>query len=417
MESTACSNTIGTADGVSAWSMSDDQLTTALLDNQAALHRHEARRLELIREADARNLAVSAGAANTAQWVAGVLRVPSAEAGAMVKLASHLDAELPATAQALADGQISVPHARVISRVVQLLPSHISTPELRSEVEATLLERAATFDPKVLGKVGNHLLMVVAPDLADQVLELKLKQEEASAERDRFLRMSFDETSGTWRVTARLPKVVGERLKLVLDPLAAPQPGPDGRDTRLPEQRNVDALDEACRRLLADKLVPSHGGNPTQLVVTVTNTGGRTLHTGIELSRKLVDQLMCEADRTYLVKPEHQPGRVTLLTDTQQRLFQGKLRRLLELRDGGCAFPGCDRPPGWCHAHHVVPWSKGGPTTRDNGVLLCGYHHRLIHQGAWQVRIALDGLPEFLPPDWIDPKQRPLRNHRFAPAA
>ncbi|MBM7784524.1 HNH endonuclease signature motif containing protein [Tenggerimyces flavus] len=417
MESTTCSNTIDTADGVSAWSMTDDQLATALLDNQAALHRHEARRLELIREADSRNLAVSAGAANTAQWVAGVLRVPSAEAGAMVKLASHLDAELPATARALAEGEISVPHARVISRVVTMLPPQISTPELRSEVEATLLESAATFDPKVLSKVGNHLLEVVAPDLADQVLELKLKQEEASAERDRFLRMSFDESSGTWRVTARLPKVVGERLKLVLDPLAAPQPGPDGRDTRFPEQRNVDALDEACRRLLAERLVPSHGGNPTQLVVTLTNTGGRTLHTGIELSRKLVDQLMCEADLNYLVKPEDQPGRVTLLTDTQQRLFQGKLRRLLELRDGGCAFPGCDRPPGWCHAHHLTPWSQGGPTTRDNGVLLCGYHHRLIHQGAWQVRIARDGLPEFLPPDWIDRQRRPLRNRRFATAS
>ncbi|MBM7787715.1 HNH endonuclease signature motif containing protein [Tenggerimyces flavus] len=417
MESTTCSNTTGTADGASAWSMSDADLATALLDNATQLNQLQGQQLELIREADARNLAVTAGAANTAQWVAGKLRVPTAEAGAMVKLASHLDAELPATAQALARGEISLPQVRVISRVVQMLPSHIATPELRSEVEATLLKNAAIFDPKVLSKVGNRLLETVAPDLADQVLELKLKQEEASAERDRFLRMSFDETSGTWRVTARLPKLVGERLKLVLDPLAAPQPGPDGRDTRFPEQRNVDALDEACRRLLAERLVPSHGGNPTQLVVTLTNTGGRTLHTGIELSRKLVDQLMCEADLTYLVKPEDQPGRVSLLTDAQQRLFQGKLRRLLELRDGGCAFPGCDRPPGWCHAHHVVPWSKGGPTTRDNGVLLCGYHHRLIHQGTWQVRIARDGLPEFLLPDWIDPQRRPLRNHRLTPAA
>ncbi|MBM7789809.1 HNH endonuclease signature motif containing protein [Tenggerimyces flavus] len=414
MESTICSNGIA---GAAAWSMSDDQLTTALLDNQTALHKHEARRLELIREADGRNLAVTAGAANTQQWVAGMLRVPPAEAGAMVKLASHLDSELPATTQALADGDISVGHARVISRVVTMLPPQISTPELRSRVEATLVERSATFDPVTVRQLGNRLLETVAPDLADQVLEQKLKLDEAHAERGRFFRMSYDETTGTWPVNGRLPKVVGERLKLVLDPLAAPQPGPDGRDTRLPEQRNVDALDEACRRLLADKLVPSHGGNPTQLVVTVTNTGGRTLHTGIELSRKIVDQLMCEADRTYLVKPEDQPGRVTLLTDTEQRLFQGKLRRLLELRDGGCAFPGCDRPPGWCHAHHLTPWSEGGKTSRDNGVLLCGYHHRLIHQGAWTIRLARDGLPEFLPPDWIDPSRTPLRNHRFVPAA
>ncbi|MFC3764602.1 HNH endonuclease signature motif containing protein, partial [Tenggerimyces flavus] len=334
-----------------------------------------------------------------------------------VKLARHLDADLPATTAALQAGEISLDHARVVSKTVHLLPSEVSTPELRARVDATLAEEAKTFDARTLHTVGNHVLDNIDPDLADHVLEKKLTREEARAHRDRFFRMGWDETTGTWRVAGRLPKVVGERLKLVLDPLAAPQSGPDGRDTRTPEQRYADAIGEACRRLLAEQLVPSHGGNPTQLVITVTRTGGRTLHTGIELSRKLVEQLMCEADRAFLVKPDDQPGRVSILTDTQQRLFQGKLRRILELRDGGCAFPGCDRPPGWCHAHHVVPWSKGGPTTRDNGVLLCGYHHRLIHQGAWQVRIALDGLPEFLPPDWIDPQRQPLRHHRLTPAA
>jgi hypothetical protein len=105
------------------------------------------------------------------------------------------------------------------------------------------------------------------------------------------------------------------------------------------------------------------------------------------------------------------------VTDEQERLFQKKLRRLLEHRDGGCAFPGCDRPPAWCHAHHIVPWSKGGPTTLGNGVLLCGYHHRLVHQGQWTVRLARDGLPEFVPPKWIDAQRTPIRNHRHTPAA
>ncbi len=150
-------------------------------------------------------------------------------------------------------------------------------------------------------------------------------------------------------------------------------------------------------------------------MVAATETGGRTLPNGIDISRYEVDLLGCEADIAYLVKPEHQPGRVTLLTDKQQRLFQGRMRRLLELRDQGCAFPGCDRPPNWCHAHHLTPWSKGGPTTRDNGVLLCGYHHRLIHRGACTVRLARDGLPEFLPPDWIDTSRTPRRNR--TPAA
>ncbi len=257
--------------------MTSDELATALLDNETALRQHQARRIELLREADARNLGVAAGAANTQQWVAGLLRMSAAEAGGLVKLARHLDAELPATTAALQAGKISLDHARVISKTVHLLPSGVSTPDLRARVEATLAGEAKTFDAKTLHKVGNRVLEAIDPDLADRILEKKLQLEEARADRDRFFRMPWDEASGTYRVFARLPKVVGEELKLALDPLAAPQPGPDGRDARTAEQRFADALGEAVHRLLAERLVPSHGGNPTQLVVTVTRTGGRTL--------------------------------------------------------------------------------------------------------------------------------------------
>jgi hypothetical protein len=91
-------------------------------------------------------------------------------------------------------------------------------------------------------------------------------------------------------------------------------------------------------------------------------------------------------------------------------LFSGPIRRALVLRDGGCAFPGCDRPPRWCDGHHVKHWADGGPTCLDNAVLVCGFHHRLLHHGGWHVRIAADRLPEFLPPAWIDPAQVPRRN-------
>ena len=83
------------------------------------------------------------------------------------------------------------------------------------------------------------------------------------------------------------------------------------------------------------------------------------------------------------------------------------IRRALEVRDRGCAFPGCDRPPGWADAHHIVHWADGGQTSIDNLVLLCGAHHRVIHHDDWTVRIAANGLPEFLPPRWIDPTQTP----------
>jgi hypothetical protein len=46
----------------------------------------------------------------------------------------------------------------------------------------------------------------------------------------------------------------------------------------------------------------------------------------------------------------------------ERRLITGPLRRALVLRDRGCAFPGCDRPPRWCDAHHITHWANGGPT-------------------------------------------------------
>ena len=51
-----------------------------------------------------------------------------------------------------------------------------------------------------------------------------------------------------------------------------------------------------------------------------------------------------------------------------------------------------------CHAHHIHHWTDGGITSLDNLVLLCGHHHRTIHHTPWQVRLAHDRQPEFLPP-------------------
>lgn len=129
---------------------------------------------------------------------------------------------------------------------------------------------------------------------------------------------------------------------------------------------------------------------------------------GHKLSPELVEELMCEAERAFVLQDHLKPGRVHM-TDPK-RLFAGKLRRLLEERDGGCAFPGCGRKPHRTHAHHILAWSKGGPTTLANGVLLCGHHHRVIHQGRRTVRIAGDGKPEFIPPHYIDPDRHPLHH-------
>jgi hypothetical protein len=73
------------------------------------------------------------------------------------------------------------------------------------------------------------------------------------------------------------------------------------------------------------------------------------------------------------------------------------LRRAVATRDGHCRFPGCDRPQGWCDAHHVEHWADGGPTALSNLVLLCRPHHRLVHHG-FRVQMV-DGRPGFFRPD------------------
>jgi hypothetical protein len=107
---------------------------------------------------------------------------------------------------------------------------------------------------------------------------------------------------------------------------------------------------------------------------------------------------------------------VPLDVGREHRLVTPGLRRAVVARDRCCTFPGCDRPPSWCVAHHIVHWVDGGPTSLDNLVLLCQRHHTLIHHGEWAVRLGPDQLPEFIPPFWIDPIGTPRRNpHTLRP--
>lgn len=78
------------------------------------------------------------------------------------------------------------------------------------------------------------------------------------------------------------------------------------------------------------------------------------------------------------------------------RLASAAQRRAVEVRDRGCVFPGCDRPASWCDVHHVLWFSRGGPTTVGNLALLCPVHHALVHTGQWEVTM-LDGIPHVRP--------------------
>jgi hypothetical protein len=136
--------------------------------------------------------------------------------------------------------------------------------------------------------------------------------------------------------------------------------------------------------------------------------GRGTLDSGALVDAGTVRRWACDAEIVPMVLgSKSEPldvGRVS-------RTVPDALRRALNLRDGGCAFPGCTRRPRRCHAHHVNHWVDGGPTCLANLVLLCRFHHQLIHHGHWTVTM-IDALPWFTPPAWNDPDRTPVLGGR-----
>ncbi|HEY9498015.1 MAG TPA: hypothetical protein VIQ78_03235, partial [Terrimesophilobacter sp.] len=91
----------------------------------------------------------------------------------------------------------------------------------------------------------------------------------------------------------------------------------------------------------------------------------------------------------------------------EERLFTGRQKIALAARDGGCLWPDCDKSPGWTEAHHINQWAQGGRTDLCDGVLLCRYHHMLLHNNHWNILRKGTGYWLIPPPD-IDPEQTPI---------
>jgi hypothetical protein len=170
-----------------------------------------------------------------------------------------------------------------------------------------------------------------------------------------------------------------------------------------------DALIGVAQHGLDTDLPPQSHGAPTRLILTVglqeLKTGlagaavtGTTTQTTAEtgLSVATLRRLACDAEIIPAVLGSRGEP---LDVGRASRLVTAAIWVALTLRDRHCAFPGCDRPPLMCHAHHIRHWIFGGETKLSNLVLLCGHHHRVIHNTPWEVRLNPDDhQPEFRPP-------------------
>jgi hypothetical protein len=235
-----------------------------------------------------------------------------------------------------------------------------------------------------------------------------------------------------------LDPVTGELLRTALDAFTATPDRPDADAERGPGQRRVDALGDLCRAAL-DRSAAGSGQQRPHVTVTVaweTLRGPLTRpapSTGSGRSPFAAVPVGSGGGLARLASPSAQPGAVALLgaggepvgAETARRLACdagivpavlgsagepldiGRLtrtvptgmRRALHLRDRGCRFPGCDRPGHRCDAHHLRHWSRGGATSMENLVLVCPFHHWLIHEGRWRVdyHAASNTLTAFRP--------------------
>lgn len=376
----------------------------------------------LIEQLDSRGVACERGARTTATLLTQTLQISPGEAGARVRAAQLLGPRRMITGEALApqftevahaqaQGRLSSQHAQVITATIEALPDAVAD-QWAKLVESTLVDEAYRRHPDSLKQAARTLTDRLDPDgiLADERDHVRRRDVTVTRGRD-----------GSGRIDGRLTPALTEKLLAVLDPLAAPNPIDvhGTRDLRTPGQRRHDALETALDRLLTSGTLPDTGGMPATVLITMT-AGQYAARRGVARTGHgqllSIDTALQVADQAAVVTVVHDElGRVCG-TSSVSRVATKTQRLALAARDGGCSFPDCDVPAAWTQAHHVIEWSKGGPTTLDNLTLVCGFHHRSFERAGWSCEMD-HGLPHWRPPAHIDPGQRPRLNsaHRFEP--
>jgi hypothetical protein len=393
------------------WALSDAELVAGVDAVQALVMEAQATLVRFVREVDVRRTAAKHSATSAAAWLRSRHLVSIRSTHRLVRLAKRIDAAPAVVGEGVATGTVNLDQADVVTRAVARIPGEVGV-DIRERAAAELVRLCAELDPELLKRVGDRILSVVAPEVADELDRKAMERDDARAARERYFTLSPDGVG--YRLSGRLTPEGAAAVRAAIDPLCAPVSG----DERSPEQRRADALVDVCRLALATTKLPANGGDRAQLRVGVDYdtvkhqlTGGR-LDNGDRVTPETARKMACDAGITpMLFNGQSQP----LDVGRERRSVPGPMRKTLVERDRGCCFPGCDRDARWTDAHHMNHWSSFGPTSVENAVLVCSYHHTELHRrGSWTVFLDTDGFPTFIPPEHIDPERRPRRN-RYHP--
>ncbi len=317
-------------------------------------------------------------------WVAETCGLTLSSASDRLCVGEQLES-LPQVAQALGSGEISYQSASVICHFRDRLRE-----DLRENInEEWWIDQAKKFSVKTLRWLEEHTRYAVDPDSFDHQIDEDWEK--------RFL--SISESGGMFHITGVLDREGGAALQTAIDSLAKRH---TADDTRTPTQRRADALNDIVRRAMDQGTLPRRNGVRPHISVTTTIDGlkgevgaaASELQNGTPISSKTVQRLACDGALHRVLKADSivvDVGRATRAVSPAQW-------RALKARYKHCAFPGCDRPIGWTSPHHVEFWSHGGRSDLPNLVPLCYYHHRLVHEGGWQV-IRVAAKLTFIAPD------------------
>ena len=317
------------------------------------------------------------GATSMTSWLAARYDLAWGTAREWVLVARAVT-RLPAIAGAYEQGLLSWDKLRPLARV--------ATPETDEEWAM----RARRLRPSTLWREARR--------------HARMQPKDAEAiHRSRGLRLSWDLERPVLWLEGSLGAEQGTALEAALARHA--ERVPRDPDAAIPEEaRLADAMVEAVASgdggagpeatvvIHADARVVAGRERPRGPWLAETEGGHR-------LSADAVRRLACGGRIEWVLEEEGRPVGI----GRQGRAVPGQLLRVLRHRDRTCRFPGCERRR-WVQAHHLVHWADGGATTLDNLVLLCHFHHRLIHEGGWRT----SGHPG-RDLRFHDPTGRPLR--------
>ncbi len=224
---------------------------------------------------------------------------------------------------------------------------------------------------------------------------------EVSAVESRRLTIEHLEDGTAW-ISVHLDSTAAAITESVLA-ARAKRLGPD--DHRIKARRYADAFIEVMHAPVTEFAGGEAVGKNVHINVTCTaetlrnlpGAPGGEIEYGQPISGATIGRLACDATLTKILLDDKL---IPVAVGHMKRALTKRERRALNARDGHCSYPGCERPPSQCEAHHVEWYSRGGKTKLSNMLLLCAMHHWRVHEGGWQLALAPDDSVVVVPPQF-----------------